>query len=120
MTIWGFCERLDELKSLGLDWNGYRAAPISLAAIEAAKQVATNLWRNGEPAPEIVPMTRGRLQFEWNAGPKSLELEFGDAGLIHYLKFDSDHDLVDEGSLSMNQSVEIRQLLDWFLTTQPC
>lgn len=120
MTIWGFCARLDELKSLQADWNGYRATPISLAAIEAAKQVATNLWRNGEPAPEIVPMTQGRLQFEWNAGPKSLELEFGEDAQVHYLKFDSDHDLADEGSLSLNQSVEIRQLLDWFLTASTC
>ena len=59
--------------------------------------------------PSVVPMTRGRLQFEWHRGNRSLELEFESIGRIHYLKADDDS---VAGQLVGSQALPLAQILD--------
>ncbi len=106
--------QLDRLKDLPLDWNGYGAQPIDVELIEQAKCFIERLPDNIIHTPAVVPMTRGRLQFEWHRGNRSLELEFESSGRIHYLKADDDTSLEEEDILLTNQAPEIEELLRWF------
>jgi hypothetical protein len=71
-----------------------------------------------DASPQIVPMTRGRLQLEWHQGKRSLELEFGGVGTIRYLQWDTTaHPMVaEEGEISIADTEAIHELLRWFMT----
>ncbi len=96
--------QIDRLKELPLDWNGYGAQPIDVELIEQAKSFIKRLPDNIIDAPAVVPMTRGRLQFEWHRGNRSLELEFESTGRLHYLKADDDSGIEEEDILLTNQA----------------
>ena len=106
--------QLNRLRDLPLDWNGYNAQPIDLGLIEEAKCFIGNLPGDIIDTPAVVPMTRGRLQFEWHRGNRSLELEFESKGRIHYLKADDDSGIDEEAILFTDQTPEIEALLRWF------
>jgi len=59
-------------------------------------------------------MTRGRLQFEWHRGDRSLELEFETSDRLHYLKWDSDTNIEEENVISVSDTDTIHSLLRWF------
>jgi hypothetical protein len=59
-------------------------------------------------------MTRGRLQFEWHRGNRSLELDFETKDKLHYLKWDSDLGIEDEDVISVSDVCGIHGLLRWF------
>jgi hypothetical protein len=61
--------------------------------------------------PVVVPMTRGRLQFEWHRGNRSLELEFESCDKIHFLKWDSDLGIEDEDIIPVTDVAAIHALL---------
>jgi hypothetical protein len=109
-------KQLDNLKQLPKDWNGYGAQPIDPDTIEAAERFIVDLPDNIITAPTVVPMTRGRLQFEWHLGNRSLELEFETPGRIHYLKADDDSGLEEENILFTTQMTSILELLRWFVS----
>jgi hypothetical protein len=106
--------RLDSLKVLASDWNGYGARPIDVDLVEQAKSLVQRLPGDLVDSPAVVPMTRGRFQFEWHRGNRSLELEFESQGRIHYLKADDDLGIEEEDILLTDQTAEIEELLRWF------
>ncbi|MBV8720960.1 MAG: hypothetical protein JO277_02345 [Candidatus Eremiobacteraeota bacterium] len=110
---------LDRLKSFLPNWNGYGASPIDRQVIESAKDFILELPSDIVATPKVVPMTRGRLQFEWHRGNRSLELEFEATDRIHYLKWDSDAGIEEEDVLSIRDTDigdtdKIHALLRWF------
>ena len=105
---------LEELKTLPLNWSGYGASPIDHVLIHSAREFISALPCDLVATPEVVPMTRGRLQFEWHRGNRSLELEFECTDRIHYLKWDSGAGIEDEDTISVNDRAEIHALLRWF------
>jgi hypothetical protein len=107
-------EELDRLRRLEHDWNGYGAPPIDPKAIESAEQFLTSLPGTKVTAPKVVPMTRGRLQFEWHRGNRSLELEFETPDRVHYLKWDTDAGIEEEDILSIEETRKLHELLEWF------
>jgi hypothetical protein len=105
---------LDQLKTLTPNWSGYNSSPINRRVIQAAKEFIWELPNDAIGTPKVVPMTRGRLQFEWHRRNRSLELEFADSDQIHYLKWDSDADIEEEDVISVNDVAMIHALLRWF------
>jgi hypothetical protein len=105
---------LQQIQALPPNWNGYNASPICHQTIEAARDFILNLPSDIATAPKVVPMTKGRLQFEWHRGNRSLELEFESAHKLHYLKWDSDAGIEDEGVISVHDTDKIHTLLRWF------
>lgn len=105
---------LEGLRYLPANWNGYNASPIDKRIIDAAKRIIRSLPSDIVATPSVVPMTRGRLQFEWHRGNRSLELELESRDRIHYLKWDSDEGIEEEDSLSINDTDKVRALLHWF------
>jgi hypothetical protein len=110
-----------ELRALGdlpPNWNSYGAAVISPEIIRAARFFILSLPDTFTERPTIVPMTRGRLQLEWHAGPISLEIEFESQSKLHYLKWDSRTGLEEEDIVHADDEEEISNLINWFSTTQ--
>jgi len=105
---------LEQLKTLAPNWSGYSASPIDRHVIQTAKEVVWALPSDIIETPKVVPMTRGRLQFEWHRGNRSLELEFADGDQIHYLKWDPDAGIEEEDVIPVNDVAMIHALLRWF------
>jgi hypothetical protein len=105
---------LDELARLDRNWNGYQAAPIDPATIATARRLADQLDLSEAGIPQVVPMTHGRLQFEWHRGTRSLELELESSALVRYLKWDSSLGLSEEDTLPSEDMVRLQALLIWF------
>jgi hypothetical protein len=105
---------LDDLENLPPNWNGYGAEIIDRDIIESARRVVDQLPTDMVEPPKVVPMTRGRLQFEWHRGSRSLELEFETPESIHFLKWDSDRRIDDENVIATADVEEITRLMNWF------
>jgi hypothetical protein len=106
--------RIEQLALLPHDWNGYGAGPVAPAVIESASKFIELLPPDAISTPQVVPMTRGRLQFEWHRGNRSLELEFETPTLIHYLKYDPDRGIEEEATLPVDETLRLLKLLHWF------
>jgi hypothetical protein len=105
---------LEDLRRLNAGWDGYGAEPINSATIDAALRVVDQLPASLVDAPQVVPMTRGRLQLEWHRGNRSLELEFETPERLHYLKWDSDAGIEEEDVFPSSQTQTVVELLRWF------
>jgi hypothetical protein len=110
-ATWG---RIGQLAALPHDWNGYGACPIDPNVIESASKLIDRLSIDTISTPQVVPMTRGRLQFEWHRGRRSLELEIETPTLVHYLKYDPDRGIEEEATLPVEETLRLMELLHWF------
>ena len=106
--------QIEQMAGLPHDWNGYGAFPIDPEVIEAASQFIDRLSLDAIATPQVVPMTRGRLQFEWHRGNRSLELEFESPTLAHFLKYDSDRGIEEEDVFPVGDTMRLTELLHWF------
>jgi len=69
-----FCERLLDIASLELDWDGYGAGPPSPKTIALAKRAGE--WMMEEfGLPHVVPVGDGSILLEWHGDGFDLELE---------------------------------------------
>jgi hypothetical protein len=111
-------DELARLKHLADDWDGYGAAPIDKSVIELANRFIFLYESKILRTPAVVPMTRGRLQFEWHRDSRSLEIEFEDPRSVHYLKWDSGRGVEEEDIISVSDRPTIIGLLDWFFSEE--
>ncbi len=105
---------LDQLKELTRGWDGYEAIPINPTIIAEARAFIGEFGALFPGAPQVVPMSKGRLQFEWHRGNRTLEIEFGESSGIHYLKWDSDLGIDEEDIVSTTDRRAIATVLGWF------
>lgn len=105
---------IEQLAKLPADWNGYGASPIDPDVIESASKLINRLPADAVSPPQVVPMTRGRLQFEWHRGRRSLELEIETPTLVRYLKYDADEGIEEEATLPIEDTSGLMELLRWF------
>jgi hypothetical protein len=105
---------LAELKELKHGWDGYGAIPISSTIVTRAGEFTHEYGALFPGSPQVVPMSKGRLQFEWHRGNRTLEIEFGESSEIHYLKWDSDLDIDEEDVVSTTDRSAISDVLGWF------
>lgn len=108
-------DALRRLRAFEANWNGYGAAPPDQRILDTVASVIDSIPVDAAPTPQVVPMTRGRVQLEWHRGTRSLELEFEAAGSIHFLKWDSSEGIEEEDVFSANDVSEIVGLLSWFV-----
>ena len=108
-------EQLDRLSALPANWDGEGAPCISRETIQAARDLVASLPENIAAAPVVVPMASGHLQFEWNEGSRSLELEFESPTLIRFLRWDPDNGIEDEDSFAASDVRRAEALIRWFL-----
>lgn len=107
---------LDELRRFKANWDGYGAVPLDPKILDAAARFIESLAPEAVPTPQVVPMTRGRVQLEWHRGSRSLELEFESPQTVHFLKWDSESGVEEEDAIPLQDTAAIRDLLSWFVS----
>ncbi len=111
--------QLKRVAALEANWDAQGAHPVKSAIVEAARELLSSLPRemknNGTPIPAVVPMRKGNLQFEWHAGPRTLELEIETPSTIHYLKFDSHAGIEEEDICAITDTDTLAGLILWFV-----
>jgi hypothetical protein len=78
-------DRLLEVMSLPVGWDGYGGKPTSAHAATTALTFLISAARPNTPAPSVVPLSGGGVQFEWHRKGWDLEMEvmgFGAAQLF--------------------------------------
>ncbi|HJT33774.1 MAG TPA: hypothetical protein VJ783_17135 [Pirellulales bacterium] len=105
---------IERLRQFKANWDGYGAVPLDPKILDAATRFIESLAHDAAPAPQVVPMTRGRVQLEWHRGGRSLELEFESPETMHFLKCDSENGIEEEDVIPIQDTAAIRCLLSWF------
>jgi hypothetical protein len=107
---------LDALARLGPNWDGCGAEPIRPEAIAEARWFLENLPSDLIPPVHAVPMTRGRLQFEWRLdGERDLELEFRGDGIACFLKWLRAIRDGEEGDVDISDQDAVFSLVRWLV-----
>lgn len=105
---------LDRIASLPENWDGEGAKPVDPAIVEAAWSFIERLPAHIASTPAVVPSADGYLQFEWNDGPRSLELEVETPSTIHYLKWRPEKGIEEEGIFDIQDDWRAVSLIRWF------
>lgn len=105
---------LDRIALLPENWDREGAKPIDPAIIEAARCFIERLPAHIASTPAVVPSADGYLQFEWNDGPRSLELEVETPSTIHYLKWCPEMGTEEEGFFDIQDDWLAVSLIRWF------
>jgi hypothetical protein len=113
---------LNRLATLRPGWDGEAAPPICRRILLAAREFVSRLpgrIKDSVPVPAVVPMARGayrpsNLQFEWDDGQRSLELEIETPSTIHYLKWAPDEGVEEENFFDIHDSEHALALVRWF------
>ncbi len=107
--------QLDRIASLPKNWDREGAPQIDEGIIQAARSFIAGLPTDIAPVPAVVPSAAGNLQFEWNAGRRSLELEIESPSMIHYLKWDPSEGVEEEGTCDIGDTCRAEFLIRWFM-----
>lgn len=68
-------DRLDELTSLPVGWDGYLGRPVSFQCAHFVANMLERLCVPDVPAPSLVPGSDGSLQVEWHRNNFDVELD---------------------------------------------
>ena len=104
---------LKKLAALPPNWDSYGAPKISQRIINAAHTLIDRLPDDVGPRPSVVPMSSGKIQFEWDVGGRAVELEIESSGQIHYLRWDPTHHIEEEGVYSLADIGQSVSLIEW-------
>jgi hypothetical protein len=106
---------LDRLAVLRRNWDREGANPIDHAIVQSAGRFISRLPENIASVPAVVPMAKGNLQFEWNEGQRSLELEIETPTTVRYLKWHPEEGLEEEDSFDIEDTDRAAALIRWFM-----
>jgi hypothetical protein len=104
------------IAELPQDWDGYGSAPLGMKEREHVTKLLSSIDNADVPAPNIVPISRGGIQIEWQHKARELELEIveGSEDLM-FLKVSSDG-MMEENSYPIADPDRTRELLDWLIS----
>jgi len=111
--------RIEELKGLGDNWDGYGSPRIQPATLAQARRLAVSVGMQELPAPFVSPVSGGAIGFHWRVGRRELELTVLPNEQIEYLKvLDQDlerEDAMQAGVLPPNRGSEVGTMLNWLI-----
>jgi hypothetical protein len=113
-------KKIDEIKELPENWNGYGSSGIDEGILKSVLSLLEKLKNTRDiklSIPFVCPVSGGGIQFEWSLGCKHLELEFSDNDTIVFLKEETVNDIpqMSSGEISANDMNEICLLLEWLI-----
>lgn len=76
-------KQLDELVSLPVGWDGYRAPAVTFASAAFALSMLDSICAGLTPLPDIVPGVSGDLQVEWHNDFGDIELHVRRPNDVH-------------------------------------
>ncbi len=106
--------QLNAIAQLADDWDSYGSPRLSEELYSSAKKLV-DLIQDAfvSQAPDVVPVSGGGVQFEWQYGGCELEIEFSSPFEVAYLKVFEDESM-EEGVFSIEEmETEVRKLLSW-------
>jgi hypothetical protein len=114
----GLIKRIAELSKLPNGWDSYGSPPISTLATTVAFSVVVGLGPDFLSYVNVVPVSGGGIQFEWDVLNRGLEVEISPTGAVEYLK--SERNLsVEEGPIEDGSFSELRSLIMWTVSAPP-
>lgn len=118
MTEWQLnaIKKVLSFKSLAPNWDSYGSPGPANCAIQAALSFLIDIPFSSLPAPRIVPVSGGGLQFEWTRGERELEVEVRPEGSIEILKVENGLPLDDEDGPLL--AGDINPLFYWLFATE--
>jgi hypothetical protein len=84
-----FETRLEGLRQLAHNWNGYGAEPLAPEALDKAAELLAAVCNIHTTEPSVVPASKGGVQFEWHTLAGDLEIEVLPDGLMSVLYVDA-------------------------------
>lgn len=91
-------DELRRLRQLRPGWDGYRAVPVTEAAVYGAASLLGRLLDADSEPPQIFPLNDGGLQVEWYAGGDEIDIDVDRTGMAHVLATKSGGLTLVEGS----------------------
>jgi len=93
-------QRLEELASLGPNWDSYNADPLSPTAVAHVRELLSEVdrWFRYFTPPlaaqslSVAPVADGGVALEWQSPRRELEVEIGPDGRCTYLLIDNTED----------------------------
>ena len=79
--------KINDLRNLPVDWDGYGSQQIEQRAIDTAVSVVLKLPKDLS-APHVAPVPGGGIQLEWQSGTEVEILPNGSMELLVSLKLD--------------------------------
>lgn len=86
--------------SLSEGWDGFRAKPISMNALDAAIRLFFALIGDLSLPPQMFPLVDGGIQLEWHVANESVEVEIDGNGMAHALAVNAQAEVILDESLS--------------------
>ena len=109
--LWQTLGDLQCLVDLDEDWDSYSGSPIHVRAIGEGLRLLSRVLTNDAPAPSVVPMSSGGVQFEWHCSGIDLELSVDDDETVAVWYHNSNTgDEWDWDGGSGNQAIDIQAL----------
>ena len=113
---------LNRIAALKPNWDAEDARPISTEIVMAARKLVSRLPNDLKETvgiPAVVPMARGsersgNLQFEWDDGTRSLELEVENPTMVHFLQWHPEQGIEREDFFSIDHVESAVSLIRWF------
>jgi hypothetical protein len=105
-------KRLNQVLLLPNNWDSYGSSPPTPDAANIAMDVLTGIDIEYFVAPQIIPVSGGGLQLEWEIGSRRLELEILHDGSVEYLTLEG-MEPREEGRIRVLK--DVRSLYGWLL-----
>jgi hypothetical protein len=103
------------IANLPQNWDGYGSAPLGVKEREHVTKLLSSLDNADLPAPNIVPISGGGIQIEWQYHGRELELEIvASSEELMFLKVYQDG-VMEENSYPIYDSDRTKELLDWLM-----
>jgi hypothetical protein len=93
---------LNQLVALPARWDGRRAQPITIAAVEGLVRMLSLVMSERTAAPQLFPLPEGGIQAEWHIGGNAIEVEVDGAGEAHVLADRVGGEPVAEGVVALD------------------
>ncbi len=105
--------KIEYLASLPLNWDSYGSSPPGAEECQHAKSILTLIEQDSFPAPDIVPVSGGGIQLEWQYQERELELEIvANSGSVNFIKIHEDG-TTEEDSYPITAREITQGLLRW-------
>jgi hypothetical protein len=108
--------RMEELASLGDNWDGRGSAEVRVDALSFAFSVLAQIMPPTAPAPAVVPLGHGGVQLLWHNQAHDLEVEIVGPNEIISYHLDRNTGIEDERPLTTELSPLARLLWSSFRT----
>lgn len=106
--------RVREIARLPAGWDGRGSPPLSEPAKAVAAGLVSQIDLESLPTPHVGPVSGGGLQFEWQVGPRELEIEVLPDGSIEYLAVLEGTQML-EGAVGEGAGAVLDALLRWLM-----